>query len=330
MVYKDCRDVHNRKEYFYKLYDMSLRYKIMPGLVYLYMPQLVERNSWEPEQALWFAFINGLTQNPITSRIIFNQLPVEQMHSKSALQRFTEWFNENWEQLSFDTDRRYQKKDTPQAIETYCNLVREHGSQVSLFSDKSYRELWSLVNDQLLSFGRLSTFSYLEYVYLNGYGADCTNLMFEDKSGSRSHRNGMLLLEGQDSLVNDKRVSWPTEEPSNFAKMCLELTLRADHYIASWSNIGASRFTFESALCTFKNHFFGRRYPGVYADMAWQRICWYEPTKFKSVLEEFKDIRTMLPDWLREECEIKPALTLKQKAQLFPKTGFPYRGENFI
>ena len=38
----DCRLPENRKNYFNQLYDMNLRYGVLPGLVYLYMPELAK------------------------------------------------------------------------------------------------------------------------------------------------------------------------------------------------------------------------------------------------------------------------------------------------
>ena len=112
-----------------------------------------------------------------------------------------------WKQLQFDTDRKYQKKDLVYSIKTYAKLVAEHGTQAKMLSsDKSYTELWDLVYNKYYTFGRLSSFSYLEYVYLNGFGQDCDDLLFQDKSGSKSHRNGMLFLLCRDDIVWDKRL----------------------------------------------------------------------------------------------------------------------------
>ena len=88
----DCRLPENRKPYFNHLYDMTLRYGVLPGLVYLYMPLLARQHSWDDETKLWFAFLNGNTQNPITSMQIMEQLP-ECPKADDELTDFTEWFN---------------------------------------------------------------------------------------------------------------------------------------------------------------------------------------------------------------------------------------------
>lgn len=332
----DYRAKENRAAYFNKLYGLNLDYGVMPGLVYLYLPELAERGAWNDEQKLWFAFLNGLTQNPITSMIIYDQLPVCPP-AGAKLVKFTEWFNNSWDSLQFDTDRRYQKRDTIEAIKTYATLVEQHGSQAEMLSGKSFEELWKLVREGYYSFGRLSAFSYLEYVYLSGFGADCDNMLFDDKSGSKSHRNGMLMLLGFDNLVWDKRAKNDFDgNYGNFKQMCNWLDEHANEFLVEFSEANpdtpyVSRYTLESNLCTFKNHFFGRRYPGVYADMAWDRILWAESRGQSKYTEVFKDMRSqLLPDWLREECNTGKQLTLNEKAAIFPNTGVPYRGEHFL
>ncbi len=330
----DYRTVENRYKYFDKLYELNLTHGIMPGLVYLYMPALADINNWDNEEKLWFAFLNGLTQNPITSLRLMKQLG-QVPPAGAMLTRFTDWFNTEWETLQFDTDRRYQKKDTVQAIRTYAQLVADHGSQEKMLTGKTYQELWNLVRNNYHSFGRLSSFSYLEYVHLNGFGADCDDLLFEDKSGSKSHRNGMLFLLGQDHLIWDKRANNGFNgDYQDFKTLCAGLNEDSYDFLNGFREANpdvpnANRFTLESNLCTFKNHFFGRRYPGVYADMAWERIEWAEARNQHQFTSVFRDIRTVMPKWLRDECA-KERMTIKQKAALFPKTGVPFRGEFFL
>ena len=327
---KDYRLPENRLEYFTQLYRLNLDYGIMPGLVYLYMPELARINGWNDEDKLWFAFLNGLTQNPITSLRLMSELPSVPPVG-AMLTKFDEWFNANWDTLQFDTDRRYQKKETVKAIKIYALLVDEYGSQTKMLTDKTYKELWDLVYNRYHSFGRLSSFSYLEYVHLNGFGADCDNLLFNDKSGSKSHRNGMLFLLGLDNMVWDKRmVNGHDGNYTDLKKMCNWLESQAANYLQNCGVEKASRFTMESNLCTFKNHFFGRRYPGVYADMAQERIEWADSRGLHKFTETFKNIRDdKLPRWLRVECE-NQRLTSKQKAVMFPGTGAPFRGEFFL
>ena len=220
------------------------------------------------------------------------------------------------------------------AIASYARAAAERGSQVSLLTG-DYKSLWATASS-FYSFGRLATFSYLEYVFISGYGADCADLMFGDPRGSKSHRNGMLLLTGADEIVWDKRAqngfSGVYEDLPGLAGL---LSDHADSFLDRYEMDnphvdGISMFTLESNLCTFKNHFYGRRYPGVYADMALDRILWAEEHQQEAVARVFRDIReSRLPRWLREECD-PSGLTIRQKAAQFAMTGYPYRGQHFL
>lgn len=332
-MYPDYRLPENREEYFTQLYAMNLRHGVMPGLVYLLMPKLAEHYGWDADQRLLFAFYNGMTQNPLTSMRIFERFP-ELPRTKEEFKSFKEWFDAEWVNLSFDTDRRHGKRDTAMAVYSYSNLVKEYGSQQKLLSG-SFSELWTRVTEGYYSFGRLSSFSYLEYVKIMGFGAPCDNLFWDDKEGSKSHRNGMMFLTCHDDMVWDKRAANGFDGKYNFAKMVPWLNKRADTYLenfqaSKYGHADAGYFTFESQLCQFKNGFFRRRYPGVYADMNWDRIKWYDARGFGKLTEVFKGIRSAyMLTWLREECE-KPLTSRDRKAKMFADTGVPFRAEHFM
>jgi len=336
LMRKDYRLKENRLEYFTALYKMNLEYKAMPGMVYLYMPELAERFKWDDEEKLWFATINGFTQNPITSLRIFQKLP-ECPPAGAALIKFDEWFNANWETLQFDSDRLKNKRNTVAGIKSYAQLVSEHGGCQTLLwaPGQSYADTWDKANS-IHSFGRLSTFSYLEYIKIMGFGTQCTDLMFEDFDGSRSHRNGALFLQGADNLVYDKRSGNEFNgKYENFKPMCDWLLSESNNFLRKFAqdnpdtpNVGY--FTLESQYCQFKNGFFKRRYPGVYADMGLDRIKWYAERDMAELVVPFREIRAEhLPKWLREECEERP-LARAKKASQFAETGLPYRGEFFL
>ena len=325
----DYRLSENRREYFSALYKLNLEYKVHPGLVYLYIPELRKRLGWSEEDSLWFATINGHTQNPITSLRIFNKIPTLPK-TDNEWSNFQEWFDSEWVNLSYDADRRKQKKDTIKGLRSYVQLVGS-GTQKNLWVNKTYEQCWETANS-IHSFGRLSTFSYLEYVRIVCNSPECTTLMFDDFDGSRSHRNGMLFLLGMDNHVFDKRqVNGHSGKYIDFKGMCNMLETEAEKFLSDFSEVAESghrgKFTFESCLCQFKNGFFGRRYPGVYADMGWDRIKWYEDRGFTSETSLFREIREeCLPEWLREECE-DPVILRKKKATKFVDEGIPHRFE---
>jgi len=335
LMSKDYRLPENRREYFDALYAMNLRHGIMPGLVYLYMPKLAEHFGWDDEQKLWFATINGCTQNPITSLIMFNKFP-EPPATPDKWRGMDDWFNAHWPELQFDTDRLKNKRNTVKALFTYWKAVKEiaGGSQARYWSVSMFPAAWERAGG-IFSFGRLSQFSYLEYVRIMGFGVECDEMLFDDFDGSRSHRNGALFLLGKDDIVFDKRASngFDGKYP-DFKKMCEWLEGWCTGYLQEFGSMydlpDIGRFTLESQFCQFKNGFFKRRYPGVYADMAWERIQKYDELGFSRETEVFKAIRAAhLPDWLRVETETKPVPRAQRAAQ-FAETGFPNRGEHFL
>lgn len=332
MSHVDYRLAENRRGYFTQLYRMNLEHKIMPGLVYLYLPELRKHYGWDAETALWVAFINGLTQSPLTTLRILQQLP-SCPPAGAALTSFAEWFNAEWVNLHFDTDRLKNKRNTVEGIKSYAAVVAEYGTQAAMLApERSYAELWATAS-RFYSMGRLSCFSYLEYVKIMGFGADCDDLMFGDKAGSKSHRNGMMFLLGHDGYVWDKRAgNGFNGSYENLPRLAAYLDTQASAFLKEFgSHPDANNFTLESQCCQFKNGFFARRYPGVYADMAWDRIQWYAERGLVSDLTElFKRFRAdNLPEWLREECEPKP-VPRKIKASMFIETGVPYRAEYFL
>ena len=71
----DFRLPQYRREVFLRFYEFHLRYKSHPGAVYYVMPYMAQRFNWTMEQKLWYAFINGATQNPLTSWVVFSHFP---------------------------------------------------------------------------------------------------------------------------------------------------------------------------------------------------------------------------------------------------------------
>ena len=326
----DYRLKPNRRAYFNALYVSTLEHRVHPGLVYIHLTGLVRLHRLDEEDALWLAFLNGITQNPITTWRMFEHLP-ECTYSETRIVAFAEWFNAEWATLAFDTDRLKNKRLTVNAIEGYVRLVKEAGSQRALFEGKTYAEAYNTISAGVPGFGRLSTFSYLEYVHLLGLGPASDDLFFGDREGSRSHRNGMLFLHGLDELVWDKRLpNGCTGRYRDLPGMARQMAARADQILLDFKHPDAGYNTFESCLCAFKNSFFARRYPGVYADMGWDRVTWYREHGLEEVTRPFVEMREEhLPDWLRIETEARP-LPRPERARMFAETGVPFRAQHFL
>lgn len=263
----DFRLAQYREEVFQRFFSFHLKYKSNPGCVYYLMPDLAKHYDWDAEQRAWFAFINGNTQNPITSWLIMKQAPTISQWEKAV-----SFWNKEYSRLSWDTDRRYHKKSFDAAITDY--VAKTKTRQAEWWSKpNSWGGMWEQVNS-LHTFGRLSTWSYAEYGYIMGlHKQDADNLMLNDISGSRSHRNGLAIVLGHEQY--DWHKSNPTFD-GKYDKDFLKYIDGESYGLlaeAKRRNPEATFLTMESALCTYKSwHRPRRRYPNVYNDMLYYRI----------------------------------------------------------
>ena len=335
--YKDYRLPENRREHFMDLYEFQLHNRSHPGGVYFIMPYLAYEFGWDMEDKLWFAFLNGNTQNPVTSLTIMREFP-KLPASQEELELMQEWFNSMWSKLEFDIDRRYQKKDLIKSIQRYKSLAEEYGSQHSLLTG-TFKDLWKRVRTQFYTFGRLSAFSYLEYVRIMGAGDACDTLFLRDLSGSKSHRNGLCKLLGHDEL------DWHDSNPLGFAGKYTEEQFRwlehegevllqesKERFAEKPYFRDVGYFTIESTLCTFKSHYReNRRYPGVYMDMMYNRIKRAEHFRPEEDFSIFWQCRQdCLPKYLRLEDNPDDPGEVPIKQNHFRETGqVPVLGKMF-
>lgn len=330
----DFRLPQFRREVFLRFYEFHLKYRAHPGCVYFLMPFLSELYGWGVEEKLWFAFINGNTQNPVTSWLIFKRFP---SLSELNIKELKRWFDREYARLEFDTDRRHHKSHFLQSVDCYRHLCS--GAQAAYFralgvrgntdACENFRSLWSVIMSEFHSFGRLSTFSYCEYLRIMGLNIDCDQLFLEDMSGSKSHRNGLAKVLGRDDL--DWHDSNPTGFNGNYttqllswlAKEAWQLREEAKGRFTGrdfYRDVGY--FTLESTFCTFKSWFRpNRRYPGVYLDMLHDRIRRAEEKWPEEDFSLFWMARATLPSHLLLEKNIGDYGVRKEKQNHFRLTG---------
>jgi hypothetical protein len=309
----DFRRPEHRREVFLRFYEWSLTTRSFPGCVYFVMPYLYKTFQWDQEARLWFAFLNGNTQNPVTSWIIFKRFPD---CAKLKIADLDKWFNQEFKRLAFDTDRRHQKSDFLDSVRCYQKLTS--GEQEMFFGAfintadqyENFRRAWAVVRGQFYSFGRLASFSYLEYLRVMRVNLDCDQLFLEDMNGSKSHRNGLAKVLGRDDL------DWHDSNPTGFdgkytpamltwlnKEAALLLEEARQRVAGKPYAYDVSYFTLESTFCTYKSWYRpNRRYPGVYVDMLHDRIRKAEAAWPEEDFGLFWDARkTSLPAYLRLE-----------------------------
>lgn len=289
----DWRLPEHKREAFLAFYRFHLQHQSHPGCVYALLPAIAEAFDLDEDQKAWLVWLNGNTQNVVTSLLLLEAAP----HPRDW-QLAVDFWNENFKKLEWDTDRRHQKSKFGEATEAwwdiYGPLAAERWEEVGTLG-------WSATWDYAFGqpyLGRLSSWSMIEYARIL-YGADTVpdsdTWMLEDKSGSKSHRNGIAVVAGYDATY------WDEGDPDMLG-IVGELEAYADGLLAEVDHPDAGRLTMESALCTFKSwHKPNRRYPNVYSDMMYNRIKKAEARFGRTFDLLWEARRTHLPEYLRLE-----------------------------
>ncbi len=322
----DWRLPGTRRELFQRFYSFHLKYRSHPGGVYYVLPYLADKLGWDEEQRAWAAWINGNTQNPVTTLML-----MEAGDRPSRADAMLNWFCDNITELSWDTDRRYHRKPFVASTLGYLNATGSRG-QVGYWqhaAQQGWPGVWEAAN-ALPRMARLSSWSYLEYLRVLGVGdvPDADNLALEDIWWSRSHRNGLALVAGRDDLV------WWRDSPHGFQKVYtpdvrgyldgVGASLLDEARRRNPGNPDVSYLTLESALCTFKSwHVPNRRYAGVYNDMLHDRLRHAE-SRHGHRFGIIWDARAAhLPVWLRLEDNPDDPGCVPVKQNHFLDTGQP-------
>lgn len=323
----DYRRPETRRELFQKFYSFILKYRSHPGGVYYVLPYLAAARGWDEEQRSWAAWINANTQNPVTTLLL-----MQAGDRPSRADDMLNWFSEHRECLAWDTDRRYHRKKFTAATIEYLNLTLFEFEGAPGYWSRAARRGWTGVwraATALPTMGRLSAWSYLEYLRILGVGGipDADTLLLSDLAGSRSHRNGLLLLRGDEDRMMWRFNPWsPTsythQEIYGLEQFGEDLLDEARMRNAGHSDVGY--LTLESALCTFKSwHVPNRRYTGVYNDMLYDRLRLAESRFGKQFGDIWAARRWALPQWLRMEDMPGDPGAVPSKQNHFLETGRP-------
>lgn len=316
----------NRRELFLRFYEFHLRYRSHPGGVYYALPYLADAHGWDEEQRAWCAWINGNTQNPVTTLLL-----MEAGDRPERADTMLNWFADHQPNLQWDTDRRYHRTKFINATLGYLDAISRAGGQGAYWR-RAARGGWSsqwAAATALPTMGRLSAWSYLEYLRLLGVGnvSDSDTLMLGDRSGSKSHRNGLLLVDGQDDRMwwkrnPDYRPDYTPDDLDHLASLGEDLLGEVRRRTNNHPDAGY--LTLESALCTFKSwHVPNRRYAGVYNDLLHDRIRRAEGIHGRRFDALWDARRDSLPEFLRMEDNPDDPGCVPVKQNHFLNTGRP-------
>lgn len=308
----DWRLPENKEEAFLEFFHFHLRYKSHPGCVYALLPAIAEAYDLDENGRAWLVWLNGNTQNVVTSLLLLEAAPMPHQWRQAVA-----FWNDNFKALEWDTDRRHQKSKFGEATEKwfagYGEAPHYGWMEAGMYG---WDETWDYAFNQPY-LGRLSAWSMIEYarILFGHHIPDAGSWMLHDKSGSKSHRNGIATVKGYDA------VYWDEGTPDMLG-IVGDLEAYADSLLARVDHADASRLTMESALCTFKSwHKPNRRYPNVYADMMYNRIKKAEARFGRTFPLLWEARRAHLPEYLRlEDNPHDPGLS-SVKQNWFRETG---------
>lgn len=332
----DWRLPENRREAFQRSYTFSLVHQNFPGMVYPMLPAIADHFGLDEDGRAWLAWLNGNTQNVVTSLLLLEAAPTHQDWHKAIA-----FWDDNFKALEWDTDRRHQKNRFGDATEAWFMEYGHEPAEGWRQASRSGEEAWKHAIGHPYM-GRISAWSFLEFARILLPGIPDVPEWYLKESSSRSHRNALCMLAGHDDAWGWDREQSDIpfmmdmlEDLHDLAEALLREAQRRNRVTEAYEfgephdlgvNPLVSRLTMESALCTFKSwHKPNRRYPNVYSDMMYQRIKKAE-ARFGRSLDLLWDIRKQtLPASLRlEDNPYDPGLS-PVKQNWYRETGeIPY------
>lgn len=269
----DYRLKQNRREAFIRWYAWSLEYKDCDPAVWCtqYLNDRYEHNS---EQRLWLAWLYGNTYQLPTAWVLMNEFPDYEL---ATVDRMDWWNTNNYMKLRYQVDTKWNKGHLPPMFASYQKFIGKRDQRdvfESLYGDnesQTFDNIWTTLNKQLFKFGRYSTWFYMQHLkHTAGIKVEPTSLMLNDYSGSRSHRNGLLMALGLDELYDSQLQS---SEYANLESQSIEILKEMKERFPHLSN-EIDFFTMETCLCSYKKIFREHhgRYLGYYLERQSEEI----------------------------------------------------------
>jgi len=275
------------------------------------------------ESKLWLAFLWGCCYNLIGPWAIISRFPTP----PADMQEFSDWYNENFERMRFDTDCRYRKSKMIACVQSYIDFLRGRTQERALTSylgDSDAYEVLSTVADGWKYFGRLSIWNFLEALALvtEHPTFDCPDFLLTEVTDSESNRNGVAFLVNREDLLTKKGKLKSTGKTIS-QEDCKMLNGLAEHIFQQIKSKfpQAKRFNVETVFCWNKKRFrpTSSRYLGwdderTVDEMNFMRQHW--PEVDLSGIEAAR--KHFLPEFMWPESGVQ-----KAKMPVFYDTGTP-------
>ena len=271
----------NRRDLFKDWFIWSIKYKDCDPAIWL-TNYIFNRYEFNIEQRYWLVWLYGNTYNYPTAFLIWNEFPDFELASK---ERITSWNNENYSRLRYQTDTKYNKGHLSSMFDSYAKFIQQdqHTTFSNLLIDspeENFHRLNREVIEKFYKFGRYTAWFYLQSLkHCCNLNIEPNTLFLNNHSGSRSHRNGLLLSLGLDDLY-DKSLSareyeWLEKEAYEIMKEVRESVNSSD----------VDLFSMETCLCSYKKIFREKnsRYLGYYLDRQSEEIMNIENDGWKGI-----------------------------------------------
>jgi len=290
----------NRHELFIRWYAWSLQHKDCDPAVWM-TQYLNERYEHNIEERIWICWLYGNTYQLPTAWVLKNEFPDYEL---ATVDRITQWNTANYKRLRYQVDTKWNKGHLPEMFASYQKFIGNKSQKEVLEGyygdneEETFDNLWNAIKTNLHKFGRYSTWFYLQHLHHTaGIRATPTGLMFNDYSGSRSHRNGFLLALGMDDNYDRQLTRNEYEYLEGAAKDTL-IEMR-QRFPSLAHEVDA--YTMETCLCSFKKIFRAHhgRYLGYYLDRQAEEIVQAEKDGWHgiewNVLWQARD-ETLIPE----------------------------------
>lgn len=218
------------------------------------------------EQRLWFCWLYGNTYNLPTAWVLMNEFPDYEL---ATYDRINAWNSENYSRLRYQTDTKWNKGHLAEMFASYQKFIGD-GTQLEKFESlyagspgDTFDAIWDAVKTNLHKFGRYGTWFYLQHLRQTaGLDLEPSTLMLGDYSGSKSHRNGLLLALGRDNEQSTRLTKEAYSDLETESRSILEEVRERFPALAGQ----ADYFSMETCLCSFKKIFRPKRsrYLGFY------------------------------------------------------------------
>ena len=263
----------SNREKFIRWFAWSLEYRDCDPAIWMtnYLNKRYEHNS---EERVWLCWLYANTYYLPTSWVLKNEFPDYEL---ATIDRLTWWNTNNYKRLRYQTDTKYNKGHLPKMFESYQQFIGNRLQKEVLESyygdneHQNFHNLWKIINEKYYKFGRYTTWFYMQSLHSTaGFSLDPDTLMLGDYSGSRSHRNGLVLAldkeDWYDSKLTKKEYEYLEKEATD---ILIEMKIRFP-YLRDQINF----YTMETCLCSFRKIFRNHhgRYLGYYLDRQAEEI----------------------------------------------------------